>query len=66
VPVIVATDRARGNTFPPPAGWELHLISLLVVALQARDARIARLEQLDREKAVALDEQRKRGERRAA
>ncbi|MDT5293164.1 MAG: hypothetical protein QOJ76_44 [Acidobacteriota bacterium] len=52
--------------FSPSARWELYVISLLVVRMQARDARIARLEQLDREKAIALDEQRRRGERRAA
>lgn len=48
------------------APWEVTVISLLLVALQARDARIRRLEELDRQKAVYIDEQRRRAQRRAA
>lgn len=55
---------SRANRLSVP--WELSAISLLVVALQARDARISRLEQLNRSMALAVDEQRRRAERRAA
>lgn len=60
----IAPRRPRANNLSAP--WELSVISLLFVALQARDARISRLEQFDRQKAVHIDEQRRRSERRAA
>jgi hypothetical protein len=43
-----------------PAPWEVALISYLVVLVRAQDARISLLEQLDRQKAVYIDEQRRR------
>jgi len=49
-----------------PPRWEITFISYLLVAIQARDARIACLEQFDYQKAVALDDLRRRAERRVA
>lgn len=46
--------------------WELTVISYLCVLVRAQEARIRRLEQLDRQKALALDEQRRSAGRRAA
>lgn len=60
----ITLQRPRTNTLSAP--WELSVISLLFVALQARDARISRLEQFDRQKALHIDEQRRRTERRGA
>lgn len=48
------------------APWELQIIPLLCLLIQAQEARIERLEQLDHQKALALDEQRRRAGRRAA
>jgi len=62
---ILLSTQSRFNTIPPPR-WELTLISHLLIAVSVRDARISRLEELDHQKAVALDEQRRRGERLAA
>lgn len=59
----ITPRRLRANNLSAP--WELSVISLLLVALQARDARISRLEQFDRQKAVHIDEQRRQVERRA-
>jgi hypothetical protein len=56
--------RDNGNLRPPP--WDVYLIAILLVSIEARDRRIMRLEELDRQKAVALDEQRRRAGRRAA
>jgi len=44
----------------PPPRWNLKIISHLIIALQVCYARIAQLEELDHQKAVALDEQRRR------
>jgi hypothetical protein len=62
---ILPPDRTRSNK-SSPSWWELTLIAHLLLAVKVRDARIARLEQLDYQKALALDEQRRRAERRAA
>lgn len=58
--------RTSGNTSPTPPRWELSIISYLIVALEARDARIIRLEQLNRKASLALDEARRHELRRAA
>jgi hypothetical protein len=42
------------------APWEVILASYLVVLIQAQEARIRRLEFFDRQKAVYIDEQRRR------
>jgi len=62
---ILLPIQSRFNTIPPPR-WELTTISHLLIAVSVRDARISRLEELDYQKAVALDEQRRRGGRLAA
>lgn len=62
-------DGDKGFEPPRPARrapWELQIISYLCLWVQAQEARIKRLEQLDRQKAVALDEQRRQAGRRAA
>lgn len=45
------------------AGAELPYLAVLI---RAQESRIRRLEQFDRQKAVCIDEQRRRAERRAA
>lgn len=53
------------NNNSRPAPWEVVLTSHLVVLILAQQARIGRLEQFDHQKAVYIDEQRRRSERRA-
>ena len=62
----LAPRPARDNEHLHPPPWEVCLVSFLLVAIKARDRRIARLEELDYQKAVALDGIRRRAERRAA
>lgn len=69
--VILPMRPDSGKGFEPAqpsrrTPWELEIIPLLCLLLQAQEARIRRLEQLDRQKAVALDEQRRSAGRRAA
>jgi hypothetical protein len=63
---IIPTRPARINAVPSPQRWELALLSRLLLALRARDDRIARLEELNRQLSVALDEERRSSGRRAA
>lgn len=56
--------RDNGNLRPPR--WDVYLIAILLVSIEARDYRIMRLEEFDRQKALALDEQRRRAQGRAA
>ncbi len=50
---ILSINRAHGEKSSRPQR-EITFISYLLLAIQARDARIARLEQFDFQKAVAL------------
>jgi hypothetical protein len=45
----------------PSAPWEIALISYLLAAVEARDARIAYFEAEDRRKAREIDRERRRG-----
>ena len=60
----ITPRRSRANKLSAP--WEISVICLLTVALQARDARISRLEQLNHSMALAVDEQRRSAGRRGA
>lgn len=42
------------------APWEVVLISYLAMLIRAQESRIQRLEHFDRQKAVHIDEQRRR------
>lgn len=52
-------NHASARTLVTRATWEAELIPLLLIAIRLRDDRITRLEQLDRQKAAALDEMRR-------
>ena len=63
---MLAPAPAREKKDPRPPSWEVTRISLLVVALQAGDRRIRRLEELNHQAYVALDDLRRGARRRAA
>lgn len=50
----------------PSAPWEIVLISYLLAAVEARDARIRRLEQFNAQFAREIDRQRREGAARKA